>query len=518
MAIFFKNKYFYLSLIFIIFLFLFVFSGFLFYSKPIIYDISPIPTSHKDIIIIKGNNLGYSTGEININNNYLVKSSIISWDNTEIVFKITDEVNSGLIFVKGERGTSNELFLVISRQVPVKLNRKNIPFIFSEDKIILNANSSTLLQGMNLFSPFSTITIFLETKDKLYTILPQNILDVSENRVEFVSPKTLNSSGKLYVLLGNIQSNKVSFSVKNDFFKWTLSDSKEFAIIEEIYFSQDVSSNFDSNPQDINFNIFYLRPIENERQKITERNSEHLDFNIDNLFFENLKTNKFIFKTRVKTYKLNLEFLDAKYLESIEVNRDINNQEYKKYVQDKKKDYLSYSYVDLMSLDSLILSKTSGSNSVYKLAKAIIDVLTSNFKIVENNLSLKDSIEEKKISSGNLIVLTNLLFLKYDIPLRNIVGLYYDSNSLKLKEHFWFEFFLAGVGFVYFDIINAVLFKDSSKYFLNISDNYIQYGCKEDYDKNEFFDGYLDSGFLKYKSLTNGSYSLMHKFVLEDNF
>lgn len=49
-----------------------------------------------------------------------------------------------------------------------------------------------------------------------------------------------------------------------------------------------------------------------------------------------------------------------------------------------------------MSLDSLILSKTSGSNSVYKLAKAIIDVLTSNFKIVENNLSLKDSIEEKK--------------------------------------------------------------------------------------------------------------------------
>ncbi len=324
-------------MIFIIFLFLFVFSGFLFYSKPIIYDISPIPTSHKDIIIIKGNNLGYSTGEININNNYLVKSSIISWDNTEIVFKITDEVNSGLIFVKGERGTSNELFLVISRQVPVKLNRKNIPFIFSEDKIILNANSSTLLQGMNLFSPFSTITIFLETKDKLYTILPQNILDVSENRVEFVSPKTLNSSGKLYVLLGNIQSNKVSFSVKNDFFKWTLSDSKEFAIIEEIYFSQDVSSNFDSNPQDINFNIFYLRPIENERQKITERNSEHLDFNIDNLFFENLKTNKFIFKTRVKTYKLNLEFLDAKYLESIEVNRDINNQEYKKYVQDKKK-------------------------------------------------------------------------------------------------------------------------------------------------------------------------------------
>lgn len=518
MAIFFKNKYFYLSLIFIIFLFLFLFSGFLFYSKPIIYEISPIPTSHKDIIVIKGNNLGYNTGEININNNYLVKSSIISWNNTEIVFKITDEVNSGLIFVKSESGTSNELFLVISRQVPIKLNRENIPFIFSEDKIILNANSSTLLQGMNLFSHSSTIKIFLETKDKLYTIPPKNILDVSENKVEFISPQTLNSGGKLYVLLDNLQSNKVSFSVKDDFFKWTLGDSKEFTIIEEIYFTQDISNNFDSNPEDINFNIFYLRPIENERQKIIECSNDCLDFNIGNLFFENLKTNKFMYETRVKTHKLNLEFLDTKYLESIEVNEVINNKEYKTYVQDKKKDYLSYNSVDLISLDSLILSMTAGNNSVYKLAKAIIDVLISNFKIVENNLSLKDSIKERKISSSNLIVLTNLLFLKYEIPLRNIVGLYYDPNALKLNEHFWFEFFLPGVGFLYFDIINAVLCKDSSKYFLNMSENYIQYGCKEDYDKNEFFDGYSDSGFLKYKSLNNRAYSLMYRFVLEDNF
>ncbi|WNY66938.1 IPT/TIG domain-containing protein [Borreliella lusitaniae] len=518
MAIFFKNKYFYLSLIFILFLFLFIFSGFLFYSKPIIYDISPIPTSHKDIIVIKGNNLGYSIGEININNNYLLKSSIISWNNTEIVFKITDEVNSGLIFVKSESGTSNELFLVISRQVPVKLNRKNMPFIFSEDQIILNANSSTLLSGINLFPHSSAIKIFLETKDKLYTILPQNILDVSENRIEFISPKTLNSGGKLYVLLDNLESNKVPFSLRDDFFKWTLSDSKEFIIIEEIYFTQDIGINSDSSPEDINFNIFYLKPIENERQKITKHGNEYLDFNIDNLFFENLKTNKFIFETRVKTHKLNLQFFDTRYLESIKVNKDLNNQEYKKYVEGKRKDYLSYSSIDLISLDSLILSMTDGNNSVYKLAKAIIDVLTSNFKIVENNLSLKDSLKEREISSSNLIVLTNLLFLKYEIPLRNIVGLYYDSNSFKLNEHFWFEFFLDGVGFVYFDIINAVLFKDNSKYFLNMSDNYIQYGCKEDYDKNEFFDGYLDSGFLKYKSLTNESYSLMHRFVLEDNF
>ncbi|QFI14704.1 DNA-binding protein [Borrelia sp. CA_690] len=518
MAIFLKNKYFYLSLIFIIFLFLFVFSGFLFYSRPIIYDISPIPTSHKDVIVIKGNNLGHTTGEININNNYLVKSSIISWSNTEIVFKITDEVNSGLIFVKSERGTSNELFLVISRQVPVKLNRDNIPFIFSEDKIILNSNSLTLLQGINLFSRSSTIKIFLETKDKLYTILPQNILDVSENRVEFITPKTLNSGGKLYVLLDNLESNKVPFSVKDDFFKWTLSDSKEFTITEQIYFTQDMNGNFDSIPKDINFNVFYLKPIDNERQKITGRSNGYLDFNIANLFFVNLKTNKFIFETRVKAYKLNLEFLDTKYLESIQVNKDINSQEYKTYVQDKRKDYLSYSSIDLMSLDSLISSMTAGSNSAYKLAKAIIDVLTLNFQIVENNLSLKDSIKERKISSNNLIVLTNLLFLKYEIPLKNIVGLYYDSNSFKLNEHFWFEFFLPEVGFIYFDIINAVLFKDNSKYFLNMSENYIQYGCKEDYDKNEFFGGYSDSKFLKYKSLTNESYSLMYRFVLEDNF
>ncbi len=129
-----------------------------------------------------------------------------------------------------------------------------------------------------------------------------------------------------------------------------MNDSKEFTIIEEIYFNQDfnqdLGSNVDSSPEDINFNIFYLRPIENERQKIIECSGESLDFNIGNLFFESLRTNQFVFKTKVKTHKLNLEFLDTKYLESIKINRDINNQEYKTYVQDKKKDYLSYSSVD----------------------------------------------------------------------------------------------------------------------------------------------------------------------------
>ncbi len=69
-----------------------------------------------------------------------------------------------------------------------------------------------------------------------------------------------------------------------------MNDSKEFTIIEEIYFNQDfnqdLGSNVDSSPEDINFNIFYLRPIENERQKIIECSGESLDFNIGNLFLK----------------------------------------------------------------------------------------------------------------------------------------------------------------------------------------------------------------------------------------
>lgn len=124
MAVFFKSQYFVLSLVFLIFLSLFIFSGFLFYLKPVIYEISPMPASHENVIVIKGRNLGDKIGEININDHYLMKSSIVSWSNEKIVFKITDEINSGLVFIKSEKGISNELFLVISRQVPIKLEKK----------------------------------------------------------------------------------------------------------------------------------------------------------------------------------------------------------------------------------------------------------------------------------------------------------------------------------------------------------------------------------------------------------
>lgn len=76
--------------------------------------------------------------------------------------------------------------------------------------------------------------------------------------------------------------------------------------------------------------------------------------------------------------------------------------------------------------------------------------------------------------------------------------------------------FLEHIGFIYFDIVNAVLFRDSSNYFLSMSENYIQYGYKEDYD-DLLFDDYFDLLLLKYKSLTNSNYSLNYRITLEEN-
>ena len=88
----FIGKYFVLILLFLIFLGLFIFSGFLFYLKPVIYEISPIPASHEDVIIIRGHNLGNKVGDININDHYLMKSRIGSWSDEKRVFRITDDI------------------------------------------------------------------------------------------------------------------------------------------------------------------------------------------------------------------------------------------------------------------------------------------------------------------------------------------------------------------------------------------------------------------------------------------
>lgn len=49
-----------------------------------------------------------------------------------------------------------------------------------------------------------------------------------------------------------------------------------------------------------------------------------------------------------------------------------------------------------------------------------------------------------------------------------------------------------------------------------MSENYIQYGYKEDYD-DLLFDDYFDLVLLKYKSLTNSNYSLNYRITLEEN-
>ncbi|WP_445436068.1 IPT/TIG domain-containing protein [Candidatus Borreliella tachyglossi] len=515
MARVFKSKYFVLSLVFLILLGLFIFSGFLFYLKPVIYEISPIPASHENIIVIRGHNLGTKVGDININDHYLTKSSIVSWSDEEIVFKITDEIHSGLIFIRSEKGISNELFLVISRQVPIKLKRVNEPFIFAVQGLRLTTNIPVILRGRNLTTAAADVQIFIRTKEELYKVLPQDVLRLSGEEIEFIPPKTLRLKGEIFLLVDGIESNKIFFNFEPNFFKWTLGRIKNFKISHEIYFVQDTKRDSSLKLHDINFNVFYLSPIENARQKIRFSENNGIGLDLNNLFFKSLKGDKHHFKFEVETYNLDLEIFDRKALENIKVNTDKDMHEFKAYVLNKKNKYSSYESLDLNPV-TLIIGKID-SGSVYELAKSIIDALILYFRITDNDLNLAESIQMREISADNLITLTNLIFLQKNIPLRTAVGFYFDYESATLKKHTWCEFFLDNIGFIYFDIINAVLFKDSSSYFLNMSENYIHYGYKEDFDDHLISSEYLDLALLKYKSLSNDNYSLNYRFSLEEN-
>ncbi|WKC58149.1 DNA-binding protein [Borrelia sp. P9F1] len=513
----FSSKYFVLVLIFIIFLGLFILSGFLFYLKPVIYEISPIPASHENVIVIRGYNLGNKIGDININDHYLMKSSIVSWRDEEIVFRITDEINSGLLFVRSEQGFSNELFLVISRQVPVKLESENKPLLFDAERLILMTNIPVTLRGRNLASDFSVVEVFVQTQQHLYKVLPQDILKISGDEIEFIPPKTLNHKGEIFLLVDGVRSNKISFNFKSNFFKWTLGEFNNFRISQEIFFEQGSDKDSKLKRDDINFNVFYLGPIENERQKIKFLNNGGTGLDLNNLFFESLRVNKHYLKFEVEAYGLSLEVVgDGQFLYDIKVNKNSDTNEFKTYVLNKRNDYLLYDLLDLSPITAR-MRETDG-ESAYKLAKSIIDALVLYFKITGNNsMSLEESIKRKEISEENLITLTNLLFLREGIPLRTAVGFYFDSESSILKNHTWCEFFLDSVGFIYFDIIKAVAFKNSSKYFVNMSENYIHYGYKESFDDYLPFNEYIDLGLLKYKSLTNSGYSLNYSLTLEEN-
>ena len=515
-----KFKYLLLILVFLIFLSLFVFSGFLFYLKPVICEISPIPASHENLLVIKGYYLGDKVGEININDHYLIKSSIVSWNNEKIVFRITDEINSGLVFVKNDKGISNELFLVISRQVPIKLEEYKKPFLFDNSNLVLTTNVPVILRGKNLVLGSDVVEILIETKNGRYKVFTKDILNLSEEEIKFIPPKTLNVDGDIFLAVDGIASNKIFFNFSPKFFKWSLhkNKNKNFKILHEIYCINANANDKDSVliSNDINFNFFYLSPIENERQKIKVLYNNGTVFDLNNLFFKSLKSNKYHLKFEVETYRLDLEIFDRKALETIKVNADSDSYEFKTYVLNKRNRYLSYDSLDLSPIDFNI-NKIKHNNSTYELAKAIINTLVLHFTIIDNDLSLDESIKSGKISVDNLLILTNLLFLRNNIPLRNAVGFYFNPKSFNLQEHIWCEFFLEYVGFIYFDIVNAVLFKDSSNYFMNMSEHYVHYGYKEDYHNNFLFNEYLDLVFFKYKNLINNNYSLSHRIILEEN-
>ena len=139
---------------------------------------------------------------------------------------------------------SNDLFLVISRQVPVRLGVDKKPFLFVTQDLSLMTNIPVILRGRNLASNFSVVEIFVQTKQQCYKILPQDILRVSKSEIEFIPPKTLRSKGEVFLLVDGVKSNKILFNFKSNFFKWTLGKSKNFKISQEIYFMQD--SNKDS--------------------------------------------------------------------------------------------------------------------------------------------------------------------------------------------------------------------------------------------------------------------------------
>lgn len=298
-------------------------------------------------------------------------------------------------------------------------------------------NVPVILRGKNLVSNFAGVEIFIQTKHELYKVLPRDILKLSEEEIKFIPPKTLHIDGEIFLQVDGVESNKIPFNFNINFFKWNLKRTRNFKISHEIYFVQAYSKDLSLTSDDINFNVFYLNPIENERQKIKFSDNNGAILDLDNLFFKSLKSNTYHLKFEVETCKLDLDIFDRKALESIKVNTDSNMYEFKTYVLNKRDRYLSYDSLDLSSINLNVNNK----DSAYELAKSIIDALILHFTVIDNDLTLDESIKVREISADNLILLTNLLFLRNNIPLRNAVGLYFDTRSSSLKEHTWCEFF-----------------------------------------------------------------------------
>lgn len=440
-------------------------------TKPVISSITPPVGSPGDLIIISGKDFGNSreTSYVEFGGSKLTSSSYISWTNTEIKVVLPANVQDGLVVVETKNARSKPAFFANTTAAPIAITQNpqtTMPLITSITPEKITPGTLITISGVNFGNIRDNSKVYFSVNreksikddsnsnsntDLSFIAASEDDEDYeywSDNEIRLYVPDGA-VSGNIFVNTARGQSAMRHVSLENK------TGTKSF-INPKTYVIQ-IAVDIDDTAGDKDSQIILRcpRPYASSSQpvvELTECSPEPVIYDFQHTIIHQTSgargSGKAKFKQNfaVTTYETRTE-ISAAYINSQSVtNKNLISK------ATRADECVPSSDEDLKAL----AKKIAGSEkSPYNIAVLTYNYMLKNYVILNDvrkgSISPLDLIRTSKGDAYDFAIIFTALLRANGVPCMPCSGALVETD-LKTRNHWWSEFYIAGLGWIPVDI------------------------------------------------------------------
>ena len=433
-------------------------------NAPEIHSIDPRIGEMGDILTIHGDGFGKERNEsyVTIAGAPPTSSSYISWKNDEIIFRIPEFGESGLVYVHRGRKKSNPALFANQATLPVSTEESemsSIPYIRSIDPVSGPIGSLITIQGSNFGSSRENSAVYFSWDAESSPAAPADLqtpdfigVTEAEFGYELWSEREIRLRIPDGAISGNLEVRTARGNSRPFFFEITgRSGTKVFKDKRSYTFSYGVDIRIDQALIPNTLYIWMPQPVESSSQRNVRLLSRNAEPFVDN--YRGSSLYQFMDLVSKTNRSVTLSYVTEVYA----VETSIRSQT---PVRLNSPSPLSTVYTLSTPLipsgDGRIMAKaaeiTSRERYPYGKAQKIYEWLISSGGIQEAVLSggAIEALEEKRADSYQAVMLFCALARAADIPAIPVAGVLINRQRVATR-HYWAEFWIDGFGWIPLD-------------------------------------------------------------------
>lgn len=466
-------------------------------GKPVISSINPPIGSPGDIVVIKGENFGYSreSSFIEIAGSRVTASGYRDWDNSYIEFTVPSNVQDGLVVVQTASGRSDPTFFAKESSIPVAVRtdfRASVPVIDSVSPSTTKVGDIITILGSNFGNVRGNSAVYFSAnRDSVASNIPNDngftpdFIAASESDYDYeywtdseihVHVPDGATSGQLYISTDKGNSYRQNLTINFPAGEKELTSRRTYVI----QISADIQN---KNTDDTNITLYVPRPAVSVSQpaavlnevspvpliqddpydvihliQLTKNNNERIRVN-QNFVVTTMAQNTNIIGSKVERYTHRTSLLYSVYTSADNC-----------VPSDKE---------EVVALAEKIIGNAK---NPYTQVRLIYDYMLNNYKILNTVRSGDvlpiDLIEKKSGDAYDFAILFTALCRAVGVPTVPVSGILVETNSTT-KNHWWSEVYFEHYGWFPVDIALAAGLnyktytevKDPKEYYFGNLDN-----------------------------------------------